>query len=150
MAGVAEDGQRGIAAAEFYWNVPLRVVAVGGAVVQAEAPVDGGDAPYAREVKPLHGTYPQVDVRIDGVFDHHRDVVSPQRVSYLLHGEGVGSGARTYPQYVYADTQSLLYVFGTGHFRCYAHSRVPFDLFQPFEPFAAYALECVRASARLP
>ena len=58
VAGVAEDGKPGDAAAQLDGDVPLRQVAVDLLVVGGEAAVDGAQTPHSCAVDALHGSYP--------------------------------------------------------------------------------------------
>ncbi len=125
------DGQVGDAAAQFDGDVPLRQVAVDFLLVTGEAAVDGGKPFQSRLVDALQSAYPQFEVGVDGVLHQHGDVHALQRIRYLLHGEGVGCRACTYPQDVDAGFQSLEHVLGRGYFGGYVHARLLLHFLEP-------------------
>ena len=90
MARVANDWQAGDASAEFYRDLPHWKIAIDFLVIAGEAPVDGGKTLYASLIDALHSSNPQLQIRVHGVFDQHRDVHSLQTVGYCLHCKGVG------------------------------------------------------------
>ena len=150
VARVAEQRQVGITPAEFDGDVPLRQVAVYLLVVTAEAAVNGTDALQSRIVDAFQGTNPEFQVGVHRVLHQHRDVDSLQGIGNLLHGKGVGAGARADPKQVDARFQALVHMLGCSHFGSHIHARLLLHLLEPLEAFHAYALKAARLGARFP
>ena len=79
--------------------------------------MDGSDAADAGVADAFDGADPQLEVGADGVFHQHGDVLSPERVGDLLHGEGVGGRAGADPQQVDAARQRRGDVLARGDLR---------------------------------
>ena len=150
MARVAEQRQRGHAAAQLDGDGPLRRIAVTAAVGGAEAPVDGPQPSDAGVEQPLDAADPEVDVGTHGVLHQHGDVVSPQCVGNLLHGKGVRDGAGPQPQQVDAGIECRSNVLARGDLGGHAHPRFAPHALHPDEPRRAYTLEAARLGAGLP
>src|SRR5262245_12820275 len=102
---------------ELNGEVPHRCVAERSLFKGREPAVDGSHTLYARTVQALQRADPQLQIWIDRVFDHHRNVNSAQRVGNLLHRKWIYGRSCTNPQYVDACLQAQFDVSGGGHFR---------------------------------
>ncbi len=71
-------------------------------------------------------------------------------VGNLLHGKGVGCGARPEPQYAYAGLESFGGVGFVGDLRGSLQTEFLFGLAQPCQGHAASSLEAAGHGARLP
>ena len=150
VAGVAEDGQFGDAAAQFDGDVPLRQVAVYLLVVGTEAPVYGGQPSQPGVVDALQCADPQFEVGVHGVLHQDGDVHAPQRVGYLLHGKGVGRCPRPYPEEVDSVLQGFVHVLGRRHFGGHVHAGLAFHFLEPCQSFHADAFEASGFGAGFP
>ena len=103
-----------------------------------------------RHVEAFDGSYPELEVRIDGVFHKHRDVYSLHRVSQSLHGERVCRGARSDPQYVHAVFHCEFHVLRCCHLSADVHAGLFLGSLHPLEGRLAVAFEAARLGARLP
>ena len=150
MAGVAEDGQTGYAAAQFDGYLPHRQVAVDFLVVTGEAAVDGSQTLHTSLVDALQSTYPQFQVGVHGVLHQHGHVDAAQRVGEGLHGKGVGRGARANPQDVDVVFQRKFHVLGGGHLGGDEHPRLVLHPFHPGQRLLAVAFESSGFGTRFP
>ena len=112
--------------------------------------MDGSQPFDACAVDALHGTYPQLQVGVDGVLHQHGDIHSLQGIGHLLYGKGVGRGAGTYPQNVYSSLQAFVHMLGGSHFGGHVHAGLLLDLLQPGESLYTDTFEAAWFGARLP
>ena len=150
VARVAEDRQLRQPAVQLDGDRPHRVIAVEALVDGGEAAVNDAQPADSGIVDAFHGADPELQVGTYGVLDQHRDVVTPQGVGDLLHGEGVGRGACPDPEQVDAACERRRHMVARGDLRRRVHARFAFHAGQPRQPLDADPLETARFGPRFP
>ena len=150
MTGIAEDREVGDAAMELDGDLPHRQVPVDLLVIAGEAAVDGTEPFHACLVDTLHGTDPQLEVRVHRVLDEHGTVVAFQTVGELLHGKGVGGSAGTDPQDVDTILLAQLHMLRRGDLSSDEHTRLFLHFLQPGQRLLTVALEASGFGTGLP
>ena len=115
VAGVAQQWQFWHASFQLDGYFPEGIVAVGGMIIGGEAAMDGGDVVDSRLLESFDGSYPEIYVGRDGVFDHDGETAATEALGQFADEEGVDAGARTNPDGIDAIALTKLRMFGTCH-----------------------------------
>ena len=150
VAGVTEDGQLGQTAVKLDGYLPHGSVAVELFFIAGETAVDGSKTLYACTVDSLECSYPEFKVRVDRVFDQHRIGYAAHGIGQQLHGEGVGAGAGTYPEYINIGFEGKFHMLGCGYLGGNEHAGFFFYALEPWQGFLAVAFKAAGLGARFP
>src|SRR5574344_1339495 len=89
----------------------------------------------------LHGTNPQFEVGIDRVLHEYGHINTLERIGKSLHGEWVGSGARSHPKDVDAILQGEFHMLGSSHLGSHEHTGFLLHLLHPWQCLLAITLK---------
>jgi len=69
----------------------------------------------------FNGTYPQLYIRIHRIFNHHRDINTPEAVGNILHCKRIGRGTGPDPDDIHSIFQGFIHMFHIGYLGGYQH-----------------------------
>ena len=131
-------------------DLPHRRITIDLLLVAGETAMDGPQSLYASLIDTLKSTNPEFEVGVDGILHKHRDIDTLQRVGKCLHGKGIGSGTRTYPEDVDAILQTEFHVLRCSHLSRDEHLGLLLHLSEPREGGLTMTLEAAWLGTGLP